>query len=197
MALDYQLINDNIDSVTKSLRSSMFLDPRLLKIKSPLTSEMMTKLTQYLKDMYHSPLWVPETVQYDEKIDYVQRFKIMWDAETVFEELYEVCQSITPVVNEIHPNSQSSFQGIMLWRDHPGYYINWHTDNSIIGVSMQIYIAGPDICPGTEFQTINGIESIPFVANSGYITQNKITHRVTEKLSGSEVRYSLFAIWNR
>jgi hypothetical protein len=197
MPLDYQLIKENIESVTDSLHNSKSVDARLCTLQSPLTPAMMAKLTQYLADIYNSPLWQPETVQYDAPGDDIPRFKLQWDPETVFEELYEVCQSVTPVVGEIHPDSFKDFKGIMIWRDHPGYFINWHTDNPIIGVSMQIYITGSDGCPGTDFQITDGVVSLPFIGNSGYIAQNKIDHRISNRLSDNSIRYSLFAIWDR
>ena len=197
MPLDYQLIKENIESVTDSLRISKSVDPRLYTLRSPLTPAMMTKLTQYLNNMHDSPLWQPETVQYNVPGDEIHRFKLQWDPETVFEELHEVCQSVTPVVREIHPNSFKDFKGIMIWRDHPGYDISWHTDNPIIGVSMQIYITGSVDCPGTEFRTTDGEISVPFISNSGYITQNKLDHQISKRLSDNSIRYSLFAIWHR
>jgi hypothetical protein len=131
-------------------------------------------------------------------MDKTPRYKLAWDPESVIEETYEICQALTPVLAEIYSEALKKFDGIIIWRDHPGYDIEWHTDNPVISTSLHVYISGSERNPGTEFKTRDTSLVLPFKINTGYIcrrTSPGPVHRVAHPVPDGEVRYSLFAIW--
>jgi hypothetical protein len=197
--IDQQLIDENIDTLVAGLTTANSVDRRLHLVQSVFTQSMLTKLQEYFITNEHSDLWVPETTQYNIPMKDRPRHKITWDAETVIEELHEVCNGATNTVQKMYPGSIKPFNGVIIWRDCPGYYFGWHTDNPVINVSMQIYLQGSENNPGTEFEVENNSVIAPFIPNSGYIVDhsgdNKPRHRVTHAVPEGSVRYSLFALW--
>lgn len=197
--IDQTLIDKNSFLAKSAIRKSKLVDPRLHVLKSVFSDDLLDKLTDYFSKNYHSDLWVPESDQYGSLLQDSPRYKLAWDAETVIEELYFICDSLSDEINNLYPNVERKFSGITIWRDHPGYKIGWHTDNPVIATSMQVYIDGGTANPGTEFETINGSHLVPFVINNGYIANHEVNnrprHRIGHMVPSCEIRYSVFALW--
>lgn len=197
--IDQSLITENSATLVTALENSNKINTRLSLVSSAFNSALLTKLQQYLNDNYHSDNWIPETNEYGTPMHEVPRYKLTWDADTVIEELHEVCAAATPVLKKMYPNSFQTFNGIVVWRDHPGYFIDWHTDNPVIGISLQLYLTENNNAPGTEFVVESGTIAVPFVKNSGYVVDhsgtNKPSHRVAYPVPDNCLRYSLFALW--
>jgi hypothetical protein len=196
--IDQQLIDQNISSLTSAAHNGHTVDNCLRLVTNVFGQALISKLNQYFDHNYHSDLWQPETDTYGVPMDKTPRYKLAWDAESVIEETHEICQGLTPVLAELYLEAPKKFEGITIWRDHPGYDLAWHTDNPVISASLQVYISGSERNPGTEFKTGNSSMIVPFVPNTGYIchrTGLNPVHRVAHPVPAGEVRYSLFAIW--
>lgn len=196
--IDQNLINQNIVALTTAVNNNEIINSQLRLIKNAFHQALILKLQEYFDQNYDNDLWVPETTEYGVPMDNIPRFKLTWEAESVIEELHEICQALTPLVIELYPDTQKKFNGIVIWRDHPGYDLAWHTDNPLIDVGLQIYLSGSPHNPGTEFKTGDTSLVLPFIPNTGYIvkhTGNRPVHRVAYPVPVGEVRYSLFAIW--
>ena len=197
--IDQSLIDENSATLVTALENSNKINNRLNLVESVFNDAILSKLQQYLDDNYHSENWIPETNEHGVPMHDVPRYKLTWDADTVTEELYEVCAAATPVLKKMYPNSFQTFNGIVIWRDHPGYFIDWHTDNPVIGVSLQIYLDSDTDIPGTEFLVDSGSLLVPFSKNTGYVVDhsgpNKPSHRIAHPVPANALRYSLFALW--
>jgi hypothetical protein len=105
---------------------------------------------------------------------------------------------MTPMLHELDPTVPIKFDGITLWRDQGGYNLDWHTDNPVIHLTMQIYLSGSLDNPGTEFKIDSGSIIAPFVPNTGYFIDQRIIrpmHRLEHVVPENQTRYSLFALW--
>lgn len=195
--IDQKLINDNSVYLSNALKNSVTISPQIKFLTNVFDQPVLVKLQEYFANQYHSNLWQFETTEYGEIMSNVPRYKISWDPESVVEEIHEVCNSVTPVVEEMC-QGKTAFHGIALWRDHSGYNIGWHTDNPILKITMQIYLDGLESCPGTEFKTDSGTIVAPFVKNTGYfLNQGELRpmHRLAHTVPHNQTRYSLFAMW--
>lgn len=197
--IDQNLINQNVSRLIDAVKHSKSITEQLKLVENVFDQSMLTKLHEYFRANYDSDLWVPETTTYGVPMTKVLRCKLTWDTESVIEELHEVCQALTPVVIEMYPDAQRKFNGIVIWRDHPGYDLTWHTDNPVVEVSLHIYLSGATLNPGTEFKIADSSLTVPFIPNTGYIVNHcgnkRPVHRVAHPVPEGEVRYSLFAIW--
>jgi len=196
--IDQNFINQNSISLADALKNGSAISPQVKLIKDAFDQNMLSKLQEYFTSNYHSDLWKPETTKYGIPMNNKPRHKIEWDPESVVEEVHEVCNSVTPLLQEQYTCPDIVFDGITLWRDQPGYNISWHTDNPVIHLTMQIYLSGSSVCPGTEFKTQSGSVTASFVPNTGYFIDQRITrptHRTAHAVPENQIRYSLFAIW--
>jgi hypothetical protein len=196
--IDQNLINHNSISLAGALKNGSAISPQVKFIKDAFNQDLLLKLQEYFTSNFHSGPWKPETNEYGIPKKNTPRYKLEWDPESVIEEIYEVCNSVTSLLQELYTCPNLAFDGITIWRDHPGYNIDWHTDNPIIHLTMQIYLFGSPACPGTEFKTDSGSITAPFVPNNGYFVDQHITrptHRTAHAVLENQMRYSLFAIW--
>jgi hypothetical protein len=196
--IDQDLINRNSDTLSAALKNSQPITPQLQFLQNAFDQSMLSKLQDYFDTNYHSDLWISETTPYGRPMTKTPRYKISWQAESVVEEIHEVCQSITPILQASNPTTPIVFDGITLWRDHGGYNLDWHTDNPAIHLTMQIYLSGSLSNPGTEFKTDSGSIVKPFVPNTGYFVDQRNTrptHRLAHAVPDEQIRYSLFALW--
>jgi hypothetical protein len=193
--INLDLINKNISHVKNSIiNRQSTTSSYLLILKDVLQQEILDKLKKYL-DTVDNRKW--QTVEGQENSP---RQRISWDGDTVIEELHEIFQSLTEEINLIFPGVRKNFWGISIWKDSPGYKIDWHTDNPDIDVAMQIYIFN-DPGLGTIFRLIDGDIVVPSESNTGYLVchtgDNKIPHRTENIIPDGIVRYSLYAVWSR
>lgn len=198
--IDQELINYNTDTLSTAFKNSRQITPQLKFIQDAFDQSMLEKLQEYVDTHYHSNLWVSETTAYGQPMDNRPRHKLAWDPESVVEEIHEVCQLITPMLQELDPTIPIVFDGITLWRDQGGYDLGWHTDNPAIHLTMQIYLNGSLTNPGTEFKTDEGSITAPFVPNTGYFLDQRSVrpmHRLSHAVPKNQIRYSLFALWKK
>jgi len=196
--IDQDLINRNSDTLSTAFKNSRQITPQLKFIQNAFDQSMLLKLREYFDTNYHSELWQFETTSDGRPMIEQPRYKISWEPESVVEEIHEVCQAMTPTLQELDPTIPIKFNGITLWRDHGGYKLDWHTDNPAIHLTMQIYLSGSLDNPGTEFKIDSDSIIAPFIPNTGYfIDQRRIrpTHRLAYMVPENQIRYSLFALW--
>jgi hypothetical protein len=196
--IDQDLINHNVDILSTAFKNCQQLTPQLRFIQNAFDQPMLSKLKEYVDAHYHSDLWKSETTAYGQPLDNRPRHKLAWDPESVVEEMHEVCHLLTPVLQQLDPTKPIVFDGITLWRDQSGYDLDWHTDNPAIHLTMQIYLFGSLDNPGTEFKIDSGSITAPFVPNTGYFVDQRITrptHRLAHVVPKDQIRYSLFALW--
>jgi hypothetical protein len=196
--IDQDLINHNSETLSTALNNGLRISPQLKFIQNAFDLTMLTKLQEYFDTHFYSEIWVPETTHYGLPMNKRPRHKISWDSESVVEEIHDVCQSITPLLQELDPTTPIVFDGITLWRDQGGYDLDWHTDNPAIHLTMQIYLSGSSDTPGTEFKIDSGSITAPFVPNTGYFIDQRIVrpmHRIAHAVQENQIRYSLFALW--
>lgn len=198
--IDSALIEKNKNILGTALERSRIVSPVLRVLTQAFDTDLLDKLTQYFTTNYNSELWVPETDTYGKPMTRVQRAKLTWEADTVIEETHEVCQAQKSIIEHLLSKPIGTFRGIVIWRDQPGYTLGWHTDNPVIGTSVQVYLQGESANPGTEFRINDNPVRVPFVPNTGYLvdqsSESRPTHRVAGTVPDNHVRYSLFAMWN-
>lgn len=193
--IDQDLIENNkkhLASCISNRLSTPIAD--LYQITDVLDTAILQKLNQYVCSVSDDK-W--QTVEGQETLP---RQKISWDFDTVIEELHEIFDSATDLINEMFPDVHKHFWGISIWKDQAGYEIDWHTDNPDIDVAMQIYLY---TLPGVG--TIFGSQSAPILIssehNSGYLIRHdridKISHRSESVVPAGTTRYSLYAVWSR
>ncbi len=193
--IDQDLIENNkkhLASCISNRLSTPIAD--LYQITDVLDLAILQKLNQYVSSVSIDK-W--QTVEGQETLP---RQKITWDFDTVIEELHEIFDSATDLINETFTDPYKHFWGVSLWKDEAGYEIGWHTDNPDIDVAMQIYLytsSGVGTIFGSEHTPI----LIPSEHNSGYLIQHdrtdKISHRSESVVSAGTTRYILYAVWSR
>jgi len=193
--IDQNLIEKNKKKLASSVSSRTTTTiSSLYQIQDVLDPEILDKLSAYLKSV-SADRW--QTVEGQEN---TPRQKISWDADTVIEELHDIFQSLTEEINLLFPDVYKNFWGISLWKDSPGYKIDWHTDNPDIDAAMQIYLY-TNLGSGTVFGSENDPILIPSEHNSGYLIKqdgkDKISHRSEKSVPEGTIRYSLYAVWSR
>lgn len=189
--IDDKLIQQNILHAQHSVANATPISNNILLIKNVFTTELIHKLYSYILNHVDQP-WESETDEYG-NLQTLPRQKVRWHAESVIEETHEIFQALgETVLQKVKLNS--NFRGMTLWKDLPGYTLQWHQDNPVIDVSMQVYLAGNSKQPGTQFRNF----TVPFVPNTGYILYQTLG-RTEHCLSGtvSDTRYSLFSMWSR
>lgn len=190
MPLDYDLIERNCQQARRAIAD---LTPTLLGdlwlVKDFVTEDILDKLETYI-----STTEPTQWTQVDGQESF-PRHKITWHADTVVEELHDVCASVTRDLEQKF-NRQLNFAGIQLWRDTQGYYFGRHTDNPVIDISLQLYVFDAPSACGTTFFSDGTRIVLGFFHNTGYVCVNYNTeHETTTPVPPGTVRYSLYAHW--
>lgn len=193
--IDQMLINRNTDSLLSSIEHRTAVLPSyLFSISKIFDMIMIEKLKTYL-DTCPPHLW---TIVENQEMR--ARKKITWHVDTVVEELHNVFDNVTKTINTIFDTSNKFFWGISIWKDSPGYYIDWHTDNSDIDIAIQVYLY-TGVGLGTVFKINQDEVIVPSVHNSAYVIRHadhhKLLHRSESIVPIGCERYSLYAVWSR
>lgn len=166
----------------------------LMVVKDCFTKECEEKIKRYIPQISESS-W--QLVSGQESRN---RKAVMWESDTVVEELHMVFESVTGFISDRYRMSLN-FHGIQIWQDGPGYCIGEHMDNPVIKVSLQIYLFGAEKNIGTSFRLPDGRwYEVDFEANTGYLLLNDhrsgITHKSTNPVSNHTLRHSVYAVWS-
>jgi hypothetical protein len=189
--IDHSLINRSTTTAIQAIKNAQITDiDSLYLISDLLAKDHIDKLKEYINT--NSSNWAS---------DYNHRFLIQWDADSVVEELHEVCNNLTSTIINQFKFKNLNFLGIQLWRHDPGYTIGWHSDNKIINIALQIYLFDDTpIDYGTLFKYNNSTVNVPYVNNSGYLIVTKsppgIEHCTPYVLPPELSRYALYSIWS-
>lgn len=193
--IDQNLIDKTLTNLVESLNNKQpTVLAGLYQLTSVLGQDIIDKLAVYLQSV-NVDKWALVDGQETQ-----QRKKISWDSDTVIEELHEVFNSVTPIINAQFPEVFVNFWGVSIWKDVEGYNFDWHTDNPDIDIAAQIYLyTTPGM--GTVFGSETDYVLIPSYSNSGYLAvhsgENKIPHRTESTIPAGVTRYSLYAVWSR
>jgi hypothetical protein len=192
--IDNQLIDSISQQTLQSIeqrRPTVF--DGLYTVNNFLPESAVVKLKNYLPTSNES-LWSPVAGQ-----EKVNRLKLTWETDTIVEEIHEACNRLTPAVGKL-ASLPLNFIGLQIWKDWDGYRITPHRDNSIIDVSLQIYLFDNDSKLGTTFSEGDCTIDIPYIHNSGYMlvaNNNNPTHRTTQDTPIGVTRYSLYLVWSK
>jgi hypothetical protein len=193
--IDQSLINSGVSSAQTALDNAIPVAADLYQVNQILPDTAIAKLETYLKTNIEQP-WEYETSVYGQ-----HRKKLAWHAETVVEELHEICNGISASVFDKFNLHNHRFLGITLWQDSPEYFLDWHTDNDAVSASLQVYLFGNPLCPGTSFLIDDKELVIDFQSNTGYLVYHRpaqqLVHKVSWPVPSNTVRYSLFAMWSK
>ena len=119
--IDQNLINQIYFSLADALKNGSVISPQVKFIKNAFDQDILCKLQEYVTNHYQSDFWKFETNAHGVPMEETPRYKLEWDPESVVEEVHEVCNLITPMLQELYTCPEIIFNGITLWRDHPGY----------------------------------------------------------------------------
>lgn len=188
--IDYDLIEKNCHRARMSAeQAASTLVPNLWIVKDFVTEDILDKLESYI-DQSDPQQWTLVSGQ-----ESMPRHKITWDADSVIEELHDVCASITSQLEQQFQR-QLNFAGIQIWRDTEGYYFGPHTDNPVINISLQLYLFDAPSSCGTTFFVNGARYVVGFFHNFGYIcTSHNVQHQTTTPVPAGVNRYSLYAHW--
>jgi hypothetical protein len=189
------MIDQNIiDKSTKTANQAIdcrcaTVSPDIYTISNVFDSNLIVKLKKYLNQ--NQLVWQGELHK---------RQIITWDTDSVIEEIHEVCNNLTEKITQQFFNTHLNFLGIQIWKDQHPYYLDWHCDNPIINVALQVYMFdAPENC-GTLFDINNDELLIPYVHNTGYIVVTKsspgLRHKVNQITPVGVTRYSVYSIWS-
>lgn len=195
--IDTNLITQNIKHASIALSNLIpTSSPRLFLIENVFTDELLNKLNAYINSKELLPWGL---VEWQENKN---RKKISWHQDTVIEEIHEIFNGLTGIVNDTLSTTDKKFLGTSLWCDTDGYGMDWHTDNPIIDISIQVYLfdtASP--AAGTVFKINNVDFFAPYISNSGYVCVQtdapNLLHKTATITSAKEIRYSLYSIWSK
>lgn len=189
MPIDNDLIEQNIAHNKNSLQGNQPSGcPYIYLLDNFLHPDMLTKLLEFIRG-YNN--WA-DTV-------FKGRQVLNWEFDTVVEEVHTSMEAITQEVNQLIGKDHSKFVGLNVWKDVVPFVIDPHTDNPIIGTSIQIYLNDCDADLSTKFEYDGQTLSPKYASNSGYIMDNdfKVRHWMTAPLPQDFVRYSLYGIWKK
>lgn len=165
----------------------------VFQIDSVLSDSMIHKLKQYVHTV-SADKWSAVPGQ-----EHNNRRAIVWDPDTVIEELHESFAGATAEVDAFF-HQPLNFLGIQLWTDGHGYHTGLHQDNKTIDVSCQIYLFDNDPQLGTTFQRHSDTVVVPYKNNSGYLMINnrdtELYHTSSCKTPPGITRYSIYAVWS-
>jgi len=190
MPLDFELIDKSIAHSKKQIELKDTTDSvDLFFVEDFLHPELLQKLVGTITS---EPLeW--KKVQYQE---YQNRLEVTWLPDSVIEETHIVLESLTESIGNIW-NGPRKFLGISIWQDQSPYSIRPHSDQSLIGYSLQVYLNTNDKNLSTQFQINDNIVGPKYQTNCGYLMNNdsKILHWMLQDIPKNFTRYSLYAIW--
>lgn len=188
--LEQKLIESSVHhSSEKFSAKTQTVCPFLYTLENFLHPNLLTKLLDFVSDDQLN--W--HTVK---KQEYKNRRQINFIADTVIEETHIVFDNLTDQVIEACGRKQT-FMGISIWKDLHPYKISRHTDISLIGSSIQIYLNACQVDMSTHFLWQDSIIKPKNLANYGYFMDNKgrVAHWLENAVPEGHVRYSLHAIW--
>ena len=189
--IDTPLIEKNAEFIESALTNKTKISEYLYTIKDILPNETLIKLREIIDT---SEDWECQETAGGYEYNPLRQ-KLGFKMDTVIEEVSTAMNNLNYVMEDI-VGIDMDFLGVTVWRDLSGYNIDWHTDNSILTATLQIYLFGED-CPGTTFKTDNGEFTCSFKSNTGYVarqhTKDRPMHKI-EKTVSSE-RCSLFFMW--
>lgn len=125
------------------------------------------------------------------------RHEMTWITDGILEEVHETFQRLNDhVSNLIHKKVR--FNQVRIWKDAPGYRIPFHEDDRVAVGHIQIYINGSQKDAGTTWYTTAGKTTLPFVPNTGYLTECSYMypHGMLVPVA-NENRYSLYATFQK
>jgi hypothetical protein len=193
--IDYQLIEKNIEHIQQSwenIKTTQFSD--LYQLKNIFNQELLNKLQNYL--INNKNQWTRVENQ-----EHLNRYNITFCPDTIIEELHIITEEgITPLVNQLFGVPEKNFLGIQIWKDEEGYNLEAHRDNSIIDISLQIYLFDAPLDCGTTFIHKNEELAVPYLHNTGYVychTNELTTHKTTRATPPGVTRHSLYSIWSK
>jgi hypothetical protein len=194
--IDSRLIQQCSESIQCAidLRQATEFDS-VYRVKNVLDPDMIIKLKNYI-DSVSSDRW--QTVPGQE---HNNRRAIVWQADTVIEELHEAFARATSAINVLFGSQSLNFIGIQLWTDGEGYDTGLHQDNETIDVSCQVYLFDQDPSLGTSFVRGDQRVAIPYINNTGYLMINnrdsRLLHGTSQATPAGVTRYSAYAVWSR
>jgi hypothetical protein len=193
--IDQTLISSATAHAKSAIKNSKSVIDNFKLVTDILSPDILIKLKEFI-DTVDEKEWnvVPRQEFFPRKV-------INWVSDTVIEELYTVMDNLTSDINEQFNTTDKKFFGLALWRDTDGYEMPEHKDNSVIDISMQLYLFD---CPeryGTTFRVNEKSIDVPFKHNTGYLLNqqeydDRLVHWSTNKLTSGLPRYSLYLIWS-
>ena len=190
--IDYDLINECVDSMSVSMQRANKVKDQLLFVDNVFPQPVIDKIQTLLgSELDWKTVWrQPDT-----------RKMIDWIPDSVIEELHEVGELLTIHICECFDILNIKFQALQLWKDCDHYDLGTHMDNPVIDVAMQIYLFNDKQSEGTTFMIQGNPIDLPFKQNTGYVlwkksTDQRIPHRPTSVITGSD-RVTLYLTWSR
>jgi len=193
--MDINFFNDNLE---ENIVKINYKDIKLFLIKNLFDVNTFNKLKlEILTAMKNSENWEKVTGQ-----ESIPRKVLKQDVSKLIDNMNRSLKhsKLLSYINKIMDENYTSCS-FRVWWDTSDYFIGWHSDNSQIDTSMQIYIT--DVIHnhlGTSFAYIdnNGgnipILTLPYVKNSGYLFKNtnQIRHGMTMPVPNGFDRISLY-----
>jgi len=189
--IDQNLIDISTDQAQQAVVDSALTPiPNLYLVNNVFNKKLVDKLRTYLTS--NQAKW--------DRVKLPFRELITWDGDTVVEELHIVCNNITETVGTQYFGSRLNYLGIQIWRDTGKFKMDWHSDNELIKVALQVYLFDAPAEYGTTFKLDNREITIPYVHNTGYLAVTHeppgIQHRPTTQADGTITRYSIYVVWS-
>jgi hypothetical protein len=164
----------------QSLNNSTVIKPDLWAVKDIFTNEELDSLINKIKLETN---W--QTVELQEDLS---RLAVQWVDKGLLNHVWDM-------INQLDFSKFGlKFRNVTIWKDVAPYCITNHADNDRVVAAMQIYLnSGPENL-GTWFEE----SYIPFIANTGYImnNKNKLVHGMKNAVPDNFVRYSLYALFD-
>ena len=191
--IDQDLINKASQwaiSAVNNCQSTQIDD--LCMISNLLDAEIADKLKRYIVDGHGQ--W--------ETMHAKHRRAIHWHEDSVIEELHNVIDSLTPVLKQKFHHSELNFLGMQIWNDTAEHGMDWHTDNPIITVALQLYLfdQAPQDC-GTTFKNQTHKIEFPYIHNHGYLINTNqppgVLHKISKITPANVNRYLLYCVWSK
>lgn len=189
MPIDNHLINDSVAYTRQRLlNANKTICPHIFAVEDFLYQPLLDKFLQYLEN-YNDWKIV--------ELPMIGRQILNWEFDTVVEEVHICMESITGEVNSLLSTNHDKFLGLNIWKDVNPYKIEPHTDNPVIGTSLQVYLNNCNANLSTKFSYGGEDIALPYNGNSGYIMNNdfRVTHWMNTPIPQGFNRYSLYAIW--
>ena len=189
---DQNLVLQTTAHLSKSIANRNQITENLYEVNNILPDFTYNKLMDYINSA-NAPWTEQETKGYRRN---PLRSKVSWDPDTVIEEIADSFAGLSGTIAEML-GVNVEFLGITLWKDAPGYDLEWHTDNEILIATFQTYLNSFSN-PGTTFMIDDKEYECKFLPNTGYIACQHNVNKPLHKLNTvKNERYSLFAMWGK